>query len=456
MGVLSLALAAAVGAVWMEVFLKRRDWVLNISLGVGLGGGAAACLFLLLKMTGAGVVPLAVCEVLLLGSGIWSIRRNQTAGFAKPPMDWMLLGGWVLLMALAALALSVFFDANPHGEWDAWNIWNLRAKYLAGPGDSWKYAMSDLLGHKHPDYPLLWSSLIAQGWAFAGSETLAVPQAAALLFFLATAGLLVSGLSALRGRRIAFLAGFALLTNLAYISQAANQYADVPLSYFVLASLTLVALEQPLLAGVFASLGAGVKNEGLAFLALLAVCLAAANWRQAIRLAAGAAPVAAGLLLFKALAPKSELLLYQGAGQIAGKLLHFEAYGQVARHLAKEVADSGPLYAHPLLALAVAGIALRFSVAPAERVTARTLWLALGLLFAAYFAAFVATPHELAWHLNTAAGRLLAHLWPGFLLAYFYSLRALPDTGPEAEMAGVPASIRPRDKGRSAGAKRKK
>ena len=456
MGLFSLVLAAAMGAIWMEVLLRRRDWALNLSLGVGLGCGGATCLFLLLKMAGAGAVPLAVCEVLLLGAGIWAIRRHPTAAVAKPPIDWMLLGAWVLLMMLATLALSVFVDANPHGEWDAWNIWNLRAKYLAGPGDSWKYAMSDLLGHKHPDYPLLWSSLIAQGWAFAGPDSPAVPVAAALLFFLAAAGLLVSGLSALRGRRIAFLAGFALLTNLAYVSQAANQYADVPLSYFVLASLTLVALEQPLLAGVFASLGAGVKNEGLAFLAVLAVCVASANWRHAIRLMAGAAPVTAGLLLFKALAPKSDLLVHQGMGQIAGKLLHLEVYGQVARHLVTEIAGAGPLYAHPLLALAAAGAVLRFGVAPADRATARTLWLAAGLLFVAYFVTFVVTPYELTWQLNTTAGRLLAHLWPGFLLAFFYSLRALPDSGPQAETAGVPASARPRDKGRSAGARRKK
>jgi hypothetical protein len=440
-GVLSLLLAAAMGAVWMEVLLKRRDWALNLSLGVGLGCGAAACLFLLLKIIGMGAAPLAVCEVLLMGAGIWTIRRYPPARVAKPPMDWMLLGGWVLLLMLAALALSVFFDANPHGEWDAWNIWNLRAKYLAGPGDSWKYAMSDLLGHKHPDYPLLWSSLIAQGWAFGGPESPAVPVAAAVLFLLAVAGLLVSGLSALRGRRIAFLAGFALLTNLAYVSQAANQYADVPLSYFVLASLTLAALEQPLLAGVFASLGAGVKNEGLAFLAVLAVCLAVANWRQAVRLLAGAAPVTAGLLLFKALAPKSDLLVHQEVGQIAGKLLHLEVYGQVAQHLVKEIAGAGPLYAHPLLALAVAGTILRFGVAPAERRTARTLWLAAGLLFAAYFVTLVVTPYELNWQLNTTAGRLLAHLWPGFLLAFFYSLRALPDTGQGPQVAG-PASVR--------------
>ena len=34
-------------------------------------------------------------------------------------------------MILGTLAMSYAWDQNPQGQWDAWSIWNLRAKFIA-------------------------------------------------------------------------------------------------------------------------------------------------------------------------------------------------------------------------------------------------------------------------------------------------------------------------------------
>jgi hypothetical protein len=42
---------------------------------------------------------------------------------------WVLAGLCALALALTAASLASF--DLPHGDWDAWSIWNLRAKFLA-------------------------------------------------------------------------------------------------------------------------------------------------------------------------------------------------------------------------------------------------------------------------------------------------------------------------------------
>jgi hypothetical protein len=40
----------------------------------------------------------------------------------------------------------------------------------------------------------------------------------------------------------------------------------------------------------------------------------------------------------------------------------------------------------------------------------------LGIMVAGYYMAYVVTPQDLAWHLDSSINRLLLHLWPSALL----------------------------------------
>src|SRR5206468_645905 len=107
----------------------------------------------------------------------------------RSPLTPWLMGALILALLIATGAMSTVWEANPHGSWDAWSIWNVRAKFLAS-GDSPQRAWSPALDWTHPEYPLLVSGVVARAWAQAGSMGPEAPIAASYLFFLALLALL--------------------------------------------------------------------------------------------------------------------------------------------------------------------------------------------------------------------------------------------------------------------------
>lgn len=431
-------------------------WLLALSLGAGLGVALNSFLFFLLLLLGvpgaAWALPFAV--LLAAAAVFWSFRALRTARPAAslvpgPPETPAFRWNWALGLAFAAGLLLVCgafrasVEANPHGQWDAWSIWNLRAKYLAGPGQTWKYAVSPLLSDTHPDYPLLQSSFIALLWKGSGASTPFAPIATAFLFLASTLGLLVSALALLRSTSAAWLAGLIALANTSYLLQPATQYADVPLSFYYLAALVLVFLARaagrPALlaaAGLFVSCAACTKNEGIAFMACALVCYPLAGWRTRglrptlaawPRLLLGALPGLLLCALFKlVLAPAADPLFAQKISQVLPKFADLSRYGQIAKALWDELLNLGIPQAHPLLLLAILVFALRFRIPPGERAEVLFGALALVLLGGAYAAAYLASP-SLTWQLNTSLGRLCAQLWPAFLLLIFMLLGRIED-----------------------------
>jgi hypothetical protein len=145
----------------------------------------------------------------------------------------------VLLIALYAEVMRV--HAFPHGDgWDAFTIWNLHARFLFLGGAHWRDGFTTLVGGSHPDYPLLLPASIAHFWTFLDQDDARVPAVIGIVFTFATAGVLFAALAMLRGRVAAMMAAIALLSTPFFIEQGADQYADIPLSFFFLASVALL------------------------------------------------------------------------------------------------------------------------------------------------------------------------------------------------------------------------
>ena len=364
----------------------------------------------------------------------WALRRRRPADAAPAPgptrVEWA-----ALAVALVAILLAtVFFvrgaAASPHGDWDAWAIWNQRARFLfRGGNGGWRFAFDAALAWSNTGYPLLLPAAVARLWAYAG-ETAAAPGVVAGVFALAPLLVLLGG----AGRQAGIVAGAAATVLLAGTSSwflwAYAQGADIPVGALVAAAVTALieaegaegrrraALDG--VAGLALGLAAWTKDEGLMFAAVFgAAALVRAGragaLRRAAALALGAAlPLAARLHFQVTIAPAlaAALTAGQSAVGIADRVLDGARWRQIIATVPGHLPGYGrglPLVPFILAPLAGARprALLRSYAVPA-----------LGA-YAAFLLVYAATPLPLAYHITTSAPRILNQPWPALLLGLF-------------------------------------
>jgi hypothetical protein len=463
--VISIALAFLIGFLLVQAFdpvrkMKPR-WaaiLFDAALGAGIGIGLTSTIFLLLDVAGlASPASIFGIDIALVAVLAWHWLRTRSSSSphsasddAPPGFRWTwllaLAFGIALLIAWARLLQTAI--ALPVGNWDAWATWNLRAKFLAGPGGAWRYALSPLLNNTHPDYPLLLSAFVARVWKASGALDTIAPGVTGLLFFAALIALLVSAVALLRSTASALLAGLVVFSTTSLLVWAPAQYADIPLAFYFLAAIALLFLEpsetsggQPamLWAGLCAGLAAWTKNEGVVFLGcLVAVCIVSTLWRRRSRadllrvgwlLAGAALGVFLTLWLKFFLAPAADPLVTQGVSGLA-RLGDASRYAEIAKGFFENLLNLGSGVAHPLILLAILAIALRWQVEERDKLPAMIAAATLVLVFLSYCLVFLITPTELILMLQTTFDRLLLQIWPSFLLVFFVLLRRVVDTAP--------------------------
>jgi len=451
----SLLLAAGIGLV---VFcLLRGDlhtirfypWLCFwLSLGLGLGitsGGLFVWSILFHPSAGYILAELG----LLAALAVALLYRVTTKTLAAPSQTqpghasgWgssALLHAFFYCLLISSLVSFTFLSAaKPHGGWDAWAIWNLRARFLFLGGERWLDGFSGALGWSHPDYPLLLPGLVARAWIYTGQNTVIAPTLIGMLFTFATLGLLVSSLGVLRGKSQGLIAGIVLMGTPFFLEHGASQQADIPLGFYILATLVLVCLAEHLpagknswmaLAGVTAGFTAWTKNEGLLFLtsviaARLAVTVGRKEHRggpsQWLFFTLGLLPIVAIFSYFKLrLAPFNDPLLTQGWQPAIGKLGDLSRYLQVWKALLWELGSFGNWIIPLPLVLACYALVMG---KPSQIKGRQEVGAAVGALFlvlVGYFLVYVLTPDNLDWHLKTSLARLLLQLWPSFIFVFF-------------------------------------
>ena len=419
-----------------------------VSMGAGIGMGIASSLyFLCLAFFGPRIPVLAAVEGVALVAAVllgMLVKRRGTllewaSGEATP---WYLTGAFGLALVTAVAIFVVYALTKPHGEWDAWSIWNLRARFLVRAGEFWRDAFSSQLDWSHPDYPLMLPGIVAMCWTLAGSEATLAPAAVAFLFTFSTAGVLVATLGALRGKTQAFIAGILLLGSISLLVNGANQYADIPLGCFILSTLALLCLQErspddlrfSILAGLTAGFAAWTKNEGLLFVVAL---IAARVWamlrfgnRQAwksqlLKFATGFLAPLAVIVLFKLrFAPPNDLLSRQ-PHQIVEHLATMSRWIFAIQSFVTAPFVIGNFLIPVVLVLALYWFLVRFKVEPRDRPAVATILMALALTLAGEFAVYVALPGDIQWQVHTSIDRLLLQLWPSGMLAFFLAANQL-------------------------------
>jgi hypothetical protein len=440
---------------------EGANYVLAASLSVGFGLGMFSVVFFLCLLLGGAhliLIDVGVCAVLLVSFLGFRAHTPLTVPIRERSLDQL---GWlprVLTIAFAIALCAAIYSAimrmlaYPHGEgWDAFSIWNLHARFLFRGGLNWRDGFTPLLPWSHPDYPLLLPGVAAHFWSYLGHDSPAVPAIIGLLFTFSTVGLLFSALSILRGRTAAMLAATALLATPSFIEQGTSQYADVPLSFFILATLALIGLHDDhtqddsskrtpgllALAGLAAACGAWTKNEGLLFLCAIVAArgftllrgeTSAENWsarlRQLAPLLVATVPALLLIAYFKRfIAPPGDL--FSDPTTTLHKLLDPARYWAIIRWYFKGFFRFGRWLLIPGSLLLIAFyFAAGKEDRPQPRSGIRTSALALALTLAGYFAVYLITPYDIYWHLRFSLTRLFLQLWPSAIFLIFLMVKS--------------------------------
>ncbi|MGC1401983.1 MAG: hypothetical protein WA974_03550 [Thermodesulfobacteriota bacterium] len=422
----------------------KTPFLLKISLSVGLGLGFFSCLsFLWLLIFGPFNRGFVVADLIIcLGTiSLYVIQRISYPQPATPfsnssssvKVHWLIKLCFYVLLGYALLTFILLFLINPHGFWDAWAIWNTRARFLFRGPEYWSDAFSPFI--ISPDYPLLIPLTIARSWYYIKQETQLVPGLISLLFTFSTVGLMVSAQSTLRTKTQGYLAGMVLMGTPFLVFHGVSQYADVPLGFFYFSVIVLFYLHDQtsksgygllFLAGLMAGFAGWTKNEGLLFtlsipLARLAVpkqTLKAYSMTM-LFFVIGLLPVLLIILIFKTRLAPLNYLFSQGTQGLLPKLMDLSRYFQILKAFGLNFINFGlfpKLSLIPILGLYAC--LLGFSIRKNWR-NIRAPLILLGLVSAGYFIVFLCTTFELAFQLRTALGRLFLHLWPSALFIYF-------------------------------------
>src|SRR5579884_905833 len=395
--------------------------------GAGLGL-CSAVYFLCLELFGGNAyvaVAFAAAACVLLALKLRIPRASSVDTESAP--------GWlaaVLAVTLAAaVATFVLFSIKaPHGEWDAWSIWNLHARFLERGGSRWTDLFSNELVWSHPDYPLLLPGLVAEFWTLLHTESTLIPMAVAFVFTFGTVALVTGAIQQLRGTTQALTAGTLLAGTAGLIRQGADQYAELPLAFYMAGSVALLCFENVgcvLLAGAMAGFAAWTKNEGVMFAGVLLAARAIARRRDVVLLLAGAAPMLALTAFFKLHyhAPPDATYSF-----VPSRIVDFGRYVTIIEAFIVHGLRMGALLVPVILVLGVYAWLVRFDVAANLAAGVRTGAVAIALMLLGDFAVYLLLSNNVAWQLDTSLDRLLIQLWPAAVLVFFTSARTVDFT----------------------------
>jgi hypothetical protein len=292
--------------------------------------------------------------------------------------------GVCLVMIFMAL-YAVIASRLPDGGWDAWAIWNLRAKFIA----SGSLRVPDY--YSHPDYPPLVPLVIGGLWRIVG-YTVLVPQAVHGATFAAV-------LWIVRRRWIAV--GFVGAVGLQFAPQ---QYADTPLALTTLCATVAYINNRAGWGGL--SLGAGmlIKNEGVIIALVFGGLWAVRDWRVLVSLLPCAALLVAYRLYINA--PNDIMSAPGNVYRATDPARYYVVITQCARGLIQFGHFAIPCM---IMVTWLSGIKIKMSLPV----------IACGLILACYGTIYIITPYDIGWHIHASWHRLIWHVTPAFIYGVY-------------------------------------
>jgi len=458
-----------VNMAWPEKDPFNSEFAVKTCLSIGLGLGLSSWLFFMCLVLFGTVTKFFILFdfILLTASLILFLYKNKN-GFnsdlkpKSPSMDrkcfnYFLYAGFIIVSLITIISFVLRMLNVPHGSWDAWNIYNLGARFIYRSEAKWAIAFSNPYNWSLPDYPLLISGGVARAWNYVGNETLMAPVLQAFLFTSATVMLMVFSLSRLQNTNQGLIAGMVLLGTPFFIYNGSSLIADVPLGFYILSTVVLYCLiderseEKPgliFICGAMAGFAAWTKNEGL----LLIVSIFFARFivmtlqkgpgaflKETAIFTAGLTPVLIIIAYFKFQLASPNIVYLQD--QLASPVTlifnqDFSALIQNLTDISKYITISKAFFLKfyelvkwMLIVFPVFILLMGRSDKKQNNPGIYTSLLILLVMICGYFTVFLVYPLDnLEWLLEITAKRLLLQILPSLIFVFFLIIAAPEET----------------------------
>ncbi len=417
---------------WRMFFLKAF-----LSIGIGLGISSLEYFFHLVLFDGG--TSFLYFELLILLTLI--IARYKKGGFSLTPQREKLsllqiiilfAAGTVFITSLLGLVNYVFH--RQVGDWDSWMIFNRAARFIYRGQEFWQDAFSDELDVVfHADYPPMLAMNIASSWEVLGKESIYTSMFQSLLFSIACVLSMAFALYNLKSISQAGLGIILLWGSYLFVYEGGRQTADIPLAFFMLASVIFHSLfkqeDNPILialAGFCAGLAAWTKNEGSLFVLASAAGILFLSFREhsmrrlQLFVMGLALPIGATLYFKLFLSPSSEFL----RGNITAQLTDISRHKIIFASFFNAILGFGPEKLGNyflLLILVYLIIQLPKNKPPISQYM--YILIILAIQFSGYYLFYLISPYDLVWHTRYSSTRLIAHLYPLFIFLVLYISR---------------------------------
>lgn len=444
----------AIGSLLVHTIWPERSLLillLKAIIGIGTGLGLISLLYFIVLLVDPVGFPFLTFQIIILLVLLFITIRRERSTFQFPRITFpkltftnYVLPVFFLLILVVTIASFINFSIRyDQGGFDAWMIYNRAARFIYRDTVNWRATLSpDLYSGSHADYPLLVASNVAWAWTSLGAENIRVPFVQSGLFLFGCIGLLFIALAQAKSIGQASFATIILMSFFGFIRDGSSQTADVPLAFYILASIVLLylAIQQSnislfALSGLMVGLAGWTKNEGLlvtmtSLMVLFFICVKRKSIQSFFQFITGLLFPALVIIYFKvALTPPSDLFVGSLSENFA-KVIDPARYSLILQFIFHEVLYYGGWPFSLALSLLVYGFIFGFDLPKDFRNAFGAVITIIGMQLIGYLSIYLISPYDLKWHLTTSLGRTILQVFPSLLFLFFLAVRDLEKIKP--------------------------
>lgn len=280
---LPFAISFLIGYFILHILFRKEKkvyWPVFITLAFGLGLGVSAVITLLsyvifnqLQSGFLILTHLILLLVLFIQHLIYALK-NKTYLIDQKTLFNNLAPIFLLSLISFPLWYQSHFYAN--GGWDAWTVWNLKAKFLFLGGENWQHMFDPVLWRSSQFYPLLQPLINVWGWIATGEVTHTTTVLTSFFFTFLSMSLLFFALRDYTKSYASIVPALVLLSLPFFNKLSLSQYTDNTVGYYLLAIIYCLIQSKErnsaafsLIAGIFCGFLSFTKTEGMVAAVLL-------------------------------------------------------------------------------------------------------------------------------------------------------------------------------------------